>query len=561
MNVKSSRTWKWLWSALFVGSIVAVLVGLLGSGAMGALAQDGPTVETTGEAPEVDPPPVELSRVASADGTTNVTVELPITSDTYISSNQPNSNFGSSTWLRLGYDADTGLGAVRVLLKADLGRIPRDADINRARFRIYQHTVTLGSTDPKGFTSRHLNSDWNEYSVTWNSHQPDWGGIIATSEPSTSVGWIELDVTELIREIHSADHPDYGVTLLANETPTERERIFYSREQGGGLYPRIIVEYVERVDTEAPRISVEPLPQWSQSRFTVKWSGDDPGGSGIDHYDIQYRVAPDPWSYWLENTTATSAEWSGGANGTLYEFRARGVDKAGNIQVWSATAQASTRVDTIPPAASVNPLPPVTYATSFIFTWSGTDNAGGSGLKYYDVQYRLNGGPWEDLFLETIATAAQMTGGTQNASWEFRVRGVDVAGNVQAYPPVAQAATIVDVEPPKASVVPFVPPITAAASFTVGWSGQSSPNTTIVSYDVQTKFGTGAWSEWLTGTTLTQSIFTNVGATDGVYCFRVRARDNAGRVSAYSAEQCIAVDRFAPFVEPKRYLPVVGKRN
>lgn len=558
MNIQTSEIQKGLWSVLYVTLIAALLLALLGAATSGAHAQAGG--ERVGEAPEVDPDPVLLSRKVSADGATaQVALELPITADTYIASDAPDTNYGSSTWLRLGYSVSSGLGAVRVLLDSDLSRIPADADIDRARFRIYQHTVTVGPNDPSAFVSRHLSDDWNEYDVTWNSHQPDWGGVIATSDPSLSIGWVELDVTELIREAHSGVHPDHGVTLLANETPAERERIFYSREAGNSLYPRIIIDYTERVDNEPPEVSVKPLPEWSPQRFTVRWEGDDPGGSGIDHYDVEYRIPGESWIHWLDNTESTSAEWAGGANGTTYEFRARGVDNAGNVQPWPSDAQARTRVDAIAPSAGVNPLSPFTTSPAFLVSWSGSDNAGGSGLKHFDVQWRTSGGTWDDWLKRTTDTSAQFTGGGHSGTYEFRARATDNAGNTQAWSAAAQASTIVDLEPPTARILPFVPAITAADSFTVRWSGQSSANTSITSYDVRYQYRRGSWTTWRSQTTEVQGLFTDLRAEDGVYCFQARARDSAGRLGAYSATQCIIVDRNAPFVEPRVYMPMLAR--
>jgi hypothetical protein len=120
---------------------------------------------------------------------------------------------------------------------------------------------------------------------------------------------------------------------------------------------------------------------------------------------------------------------------------------------------------------------------------------------------------------------------------------------------------VVDVEPPTASVLPFVPVITGADSFNVRWTGQSSANTTISYYDVQSQYAGGSWNTWLSQTTAQQATFNSLQPEDGIYCFRARARDSAARVSAYSSEQCIIVDRLAPFVTPKAYLPRVFKNS
>ena len=67
------------------------------------------------------------------------------------------------------------------------------------------------------------------------------------------------------------------------------------------------------------------------------------------------------------------------------------MDHAGNVQSWTG-AQAQTMVDAIPPSAAVQPLPPNTYAQAFLVFWTGSDNVGGSGLTFFDVEYRVLSG-------------------------------------------------------------------------------------------------------------------------------------------------------------------------
>jgi hypothetical protein len=533
----------------------ALFLALLVSATAGTMADDG---ERVGQPPKIDLEPVVLERVESADGkTAQVTVEIPVSADTYIASNQPNTNYGNTTWLRLGYNA-TGdnLGALRILLYVNVGSIPSNAQIHWARFRIYQHSVTLGSSDPNSVTTRHLNSSWDERTVTWNQHQPDWGGVINKGYPTRAIGWIEADTTDLVKEWVSGQHANHGLTFLADEGGVERQRMLYSREQGGGYHPRMVVNYTEHVDTEPPRVSVESLPTWSPQRFVVKWSGDDPGGSGIDYYDVRYRIPGTNWINWLNNTRNKSAEFVGGANGTTYEFQARGVDKAGNVQQWPSNAQASTKVDSIAPTASVNALPPVIFSNATWVSWTGSDNSGGSGIKNYDIQWREAGGSWQDWLKETTKTTEHATGGVHGKTYEFRARARDVAGNVQSWSSNAQAQTTVDTLEPKAWIEPFSPPIVDAGSFVVRWNAETSPNVSLKHYDVRYQIPGGPWTIWQPQTTSTQATFSSVGA-DGRYCFQARATDTQNRTGPYSEETCVFVDRDPPYMELFTYLPII----
>jgi hypothetical protein len=67
----------------------------------------------------------------------------------------------------------------------------------------------------------------------------------------------------------------------------------------------------------------------------VQWSGYDPGNSGIEGYDVQYRPEDGDWIDWQVDTMATSAVFSE-ASGLTYYFRSRATDRAMNVERWPA---------------------------------------------------------------------------------------------------------------------------------------------------------------------------------------------------------------------------------
>jgi len=88
------------------------------------------------------------------------------------------------------------------------------------------------------------------------------------------------------------------------------------------------------VEALPPQTSVEPLPAYSRGEITVRWGGSDPGGSGIQTYDVQYRdTGGGSWTDWRMGTTQTSASFSGTAGHTYY-FRSRAMDNAQNVEPW-----------------------------------------------------------------------------------------------------------------------------------------------------------------------------------------------------------------------------------
>jgi hypothetical protein len=166
--------------------------------------------------------------------------------------------------------------------------------------------------------------------------------------------------------------------------------------------------------------------------------------AGLNHYDVQYQVDGGAWVNWQSEVTTTTAEFVGGVNGHTYGFRARGVDNAGNVEPFGAV-EAQTVVDTRPPAAAVQALPPLTYSATFTVTWSGTDNA--AGIHYYDVRYRYTGGPWLMWQNHTLATSALFSA-MLDGQYQFEARAVDNAGQVEPFLGQPEAGTIRDLEAP-----------------------------------------------------------------------------------------------------------------
>lgn len=422
-------------------SLTFVLVCLLSLISATAFAQESdetlPLRQAEQEAPTRTP---IITQQVDPFGVTQTIVEMPAEADAYIASDRPNENFGGAA-LFVGYHilGDDNFGAQRSLLRFDLSAIPSGVTILDAKMRLYLSFATINDTEAMRIIARQLNSAWDEQFVTWNS-EPTWGDVRAETFVGTTEGWYEWDLTDLVADWVGNAALNYGVELIGDETVQQRERAFNSRETATDLFPRLVVRYTEEVDTEPPVVSVNLLPAFSPRNFTVSWSGADPGGSGIAHYDVQFRVDGGPWVDWRMATTATSAEFSGGESGRTYDFRARGVDNAGNVEPFG-DVEATTLVDVRPPVSQVDPLPPVINQSSFVVAWSGSDV--GSGIAHFDIRYRIDGGPWVLWQQQTQATSAVFVA-LRDGLYEFEARAVDNAGLVEPFTGEATASTTVE---------------------------------------------------------------------------------------------------------------------
>jgi RHS repeat-associated protein len=135
--------------------------------------------------------------------------------------------------------------------------------------------------------------------------------------------------------------------------------------------------------------------------------------------------------------------------------------------------QALNTIDVGAPTSSVAPLPVIETATSFIVSWSGQDDPGGSGIASYDVYVSADGGPFLP-FLQAITHTSATFQGTDGHTYRFACAATDNVGHAEAIPAAAQATTRVEIpsptpKPPPTPEAPIanpVPPIRAGVSVT-----------------------------------------------------------------------------------------------
>ncbi len=122
-------------------------------------------------------------------------------------------------------------------------------------------------------------------------------------------------------------------------------------------------------------------------------------------------------------------------------------------------------IDSGAPTSAVNPLPATVATRSFTVSWSGQDNAGGSGVAGYDIAVSEDGGPTRWWLYGTKETSATFTG-EDGHTYAFYSIALDNVGNAETGPADPDAVTQIKVPPP------FVPNV--APSFVKG------PNQTVL---------------------------------------------------------------------------------
>ena len=99
-------------------------------------------------------------------------------------------------------------------------------------------------------------------------------------------------------------------------------------------------------------------------------------------------------------------------------------------------------LDGAAPQSSINALPAQSDSASFLVSWAGTDDDGGSGISSFDIYVSTGGGPFT-LWLGGTELNEAMFDGVGGRSYAFYSIARDHAGNFELPPSVADAQTVV----------------------------------------------------------------------------------------------------------------------
>jgi YD repeat-containing protein len=181
-------------------------------------------------------------------------------------------------------------------------------------------------------------------------------------------------------------------------------------------------------------------------------------------------------------------------------------------------------VDATPPGAPGNPTFTSITGTSATASWTAASDA--VGVTGY--QYRLNSGSWQTL---GNVLSVSLSGLTNATSYTVNVRGRDGAGNWGAF----SSNTFVT----RDTAAPSTPTglaisVVSSTQLNLSWTA-STDNAAVTGYDVERCTGANCttFAQIATSTTTT---YNDGGLTASTsYTYRVRARDAANNLSAFSS--------------------------
>ncbi|MEC7930136.1 MAG: CARDB domain-containing protein [Candidatus Thermoplasmatota archaeon] len=222
-----------------------------------------------------------------------------------------------------------------------------------------------------------------------------------------------------------------------------------------------------------------------------------------------------------------SIEFDLGEDGRSFQFRSTGLDDDGLIEDKTGRNDTQTLVDTTPPTVAVSSDPAGALLSTNYLELSWESSA--SDLAGYDLQHSFDGGAWETLLADSLATRYDYYV-TADGSHAFRVIASDDAGN-RDVPDTPQISMVIDTAAPTGRLAPLEP-LTGALAVTL-LPSQDNASSYNLSYariaEEQLLTAIWAWQE-LGSWNATQSHDFDV--VDGyAYYFRYTPVDAAGNVA------------------------------
>jgi RHS repeat-associated protein len=311
-------------------------------------------------------------------------------------------------------------------------------------------------TGPSGFGSAHfvaIGSDLpyridfeNDARATAPAQRVD-----ITDRLDPSLDWDTFQLTEI----------GFGDTLLQVPAGSRHFQTTVSMTYRGQTF-NVEIEAGIRSDTGkvfATFQSVDPSTSLPPDVLTGFLPPEDGSGRGMGH--VSYTVRPK-----ANLTTGTQIRNIALVTFDLGETIATNqIDPHDPSRGTDPNKEAWVTIDAVPPTSSVDPLPK-TSLPSFIVSWAGSDDDGGSGVGFFDIFVSTDGGDFAPWLVHTTLTGAIFNGAAGH-SYSFYSVATDNAGNREPDRGVAQAMTTTATNAASVSIVVNAQSIVAGVPFSI----------------------------------------------------------------------------------------------
>jgi fibronectin type 3 domain-containing protein len=384
--------------------------------------------------------------------------------------------------------------------------------VTSATFRVYYLTgdaLTMSLYDA-------ASDVWDECGTC-----PAQGSNAMGSQPASSIGWYEFDVTTYVAA--EADGDDLITFCLLNDQGGWKS--VSSRE---GTYPPELVVDWSGGDTTPPAAPTNLAATAGDGVVDLDW--DDNSEPDLASYSV-YRDTSSGGPYGQIASGVATSDYSDSTvtNGTTYYYVVTAVDTSSNESGYSNEASATPQGDVTPPAAPANLS---ATAGDGVVDLDWDDNSEPDLDSYSVYRDTSSGGPYSQIDSGIATSDYSDSGVTNGTTYYYVVTAVDTSSNESGYSNEASATPQGDITPPAA-------PTNLSATAGDGvvdldWDDNSEPDLDSYSVYRGTSSG-GPYGQIASG--VANSDYSDTEVTNGVtYYYVVTAVDSSTNESGYSNE-------------------------
>ena len=266
--------------------------------------------------------------------------------------------------------------------------------------------------------------DWtltNTFTLTW-TNPPDLSGIAAAyykigTPPEGPRDGVRIPPTGVAEGISVPGEGAWDIYLWLEDVAGNVDQHTRSRLSRALRYdvtsPSSVLTILEGT-LGADGWYVSPV----QVLISPKDDGSGPAG-------VRFRIDGGEWQY-AEHEALIELKHTG-----LRTLEYQAIDVAGNKE---SVQQAVIKIDLTPPMPRFLPMDRYQRQTSFVVSWQGVDQADGSGLSGFDLQYRDGrNGAWLLWGAAQSPETSRRFNGSYGHRYFFRMRAYDRAGNVSEW--------------------------------------------------------------------------------------------------------------------------------
>jgi hypothetical protein len=171
------------------------------------------------------------------------------TEDSYVREDNPGNNYGNANNFWVG--ESSGLFSESFI---KFNNVPEFTVIYEAKLRLYYNSSPINSSNQINISVRRVTEAWNESTVSW-SNKPAYNGNYSEVVGVTdNYGWIEWDVTGIVREWANRSYENHGFALVAeNESASTVKKFFSMDSANEGLRPNL---WINRSNGEVPVVTL-----------------------------------------------------------------------------------------------------------------------------------------------------------------------------------------------------------------------------------------------------------------------------------------------------------------